>query len=64
MANKKNICYILIVILKHALLKLEKGKLLERVGRKAVSLNLSGDEQGCLVAEAIKCLNVYVFSLY
>jgi hypothetical protein len=35
---------------KYALLKLEKGKLLERVGRKAVSLNLSGDEQGCLVA--------------
>jgi len=26
-------------------LKLEKGKLLERVGRKAVSLTLSGDKQ-------------------
>ena len=29
---------------------LEKGKLPERVGRKAVSLNLSGDKYGCLVA--------------
>jgi len=29
---------------------LEKGKLLERTGRKAVNLSLSGDEYGCLVA--------------
>ena len=54
----KFICYILVRLRKYALLKLEKGKLLERVGRKAVSLNLSGDEQGCLVTEAIKCSNV------
>ena len=43
-AIKINICYILNRTLMHALLKLEKGKLLEKVGRKAVSLTLSGDK--------------------